>query len=71
LLKIIAGEADEHLPLEAHASLVVLAAELAAMQTLVGSLEKRIIARHRVTDERKKGGLPGSIPRHVCHPGLQ
>jgi transposase len=47
LLKIIASEADERLPLDAHASLVVLAAELQAMQTLVGSLEKRIMAQHR------------------------
>src|SRR5437660_2508235 len=47
LLKIIASDADERLPADAHASLVVLAAELQAMQTLIGSIEKRITAQHR------------------------
>jgi transposase len=47
LLAIIASDGDERLPVDAHASLVVLAAELQAMQTLVGSLEKRIMAQHR------------------------
>ena len=32
---------------EAHASLIVLAAELQAMRTLIASIEKRIIAHHR------------------------
>ena len=32
-LAIIAGAADERLPAEAHASLIVLAAELQAMRT--------------------------------------
>jgi transposase len=54
LLRIIASEADERLPAEAHASLVVLAAELQAMQTLVGSLEKRIMARHRANEASKR-----------------
>ena len=35
LLTIIASEADARLPVEAHASLIVLAAELQAMQTLI------------------------------------
>jgi transposase len=50
LLAIIAGSADERLPIEAHASLIVLAAELQAMRTLIASIEKRIkriIARTR------------------------
>ena len=34
LLKIIAGEADARLPVDAHTSLVVLAAELQAMSAL-------------------------------------
>ena len=41
LLKIIASEQDARLPVDAHASLVVLAAGLQAMQTLIGSIEKR------------------------------
>src|SRR5471030_766368 len=41
LLKIIASEEDARLPVDAHTSLVLLAAELQAMQTLIGSIEKR------------------------------
>ena len=54
LLKIIAGDADERLPADAHACLVVLAAELQAMQTLIGSLEKRIMAQHRSNEASKR-----------------
>ena len=36
LLKIIAGERDARLPVDAHASLVVLAAGLHAVQTMIG-----------------------------------
>src|SRR6202790_2797095 len=54
LLKTIASDADERLPVDAHASLVVLAAELQAMQTLVGSLEKRIMAQHRGNEASKR-----------------
>jgi transposase len=60
LLKIIASDADERLPIDARACLVVLAAELQAMQTLVGSLEKRIMARHRVNEaSRRLETIPG------------
>src|SRR5438128_3327445 len=54
LLKIIASDADERLPADAHASLVVLAAELQAMQTLIGSIEKRITAQHRGNEASKR-----------------
>jgi hypothetical protein len=37
--------ADRHRAV--HTSLVVLAAALRAMQTLIGSIEKRIMAQHR------------------------
>jgi hypothetical protein len=47
LLNIIASEHDARLPVDAHTSLVVLAAALRAMQTLIGSIEKRIMAQHR------------------------
>jgi hypothetical protein len=36
LLKIVASEEDARLPVDAHTSLVVAAAELQAMQTLIG-----------------------------------
>ena len=60
LLTIIASDADERLPAEAHASLVVLAAELQAMQTLIASIEKRIIAQHRSDEASKRlRSIPG------------
>ena len=60
LLAIIAGSADERLPAEAHASLIVLAAEFQAMQTLIASIEKRIIAHHRLDEASKRlRSIPG------------
>jgi transposase len=60
LLKIIASEEDARLPVDAHTSLVVLAAELQAMQTLIGSIEKRIIAQHRSSEASKRlESIPG------------
>jgi transposase len=54
LLTIIASDEDERLPADAHASLVVLAAELQAVQTLIGSIEKRITVQHRTNDASKR-----------------
>ena len=54
LLKIVASDADERLPADAHASLVVLAAELQAMQTLIGLIEKRIVTQHRENKASKR-----------------
>ena len=60
LLKIIASEADARLPVDAHTSLVVLAAELQAMRTLIASIEKRIIAQHRSDEASKRlRSIPG------------
>ena len=60
LLKVIASDEDERLPADAHASLVVLAAELQTMQTLIGSIEKRIMAHHRKNDtSRRLQTIPG------------
>ena len=60
LLAIIVGAADERLPAEADASLIVLAAELQAMRTLIASIEKRIIAQHRSDEASKRlRSIPG------------
>jgi transposase len=60
LLKIIASEEDARLPVDAHTSLVILAAELQAMQTLIGSIEKRIMAQHRSSEASKRlESIPG------------
>jgi len=60
LLAIIADEKDERLPVDARASLIVLAAQLQALQTLIGSIEKRIIAQHRANEASKRlQSIPG------------
>jgi hypothetical protein len=48
------------LPIDARASLIVLAAQLQALQTLIGSIEKRIIAQHRANEASKRlESIPG------------
>ena len=60
LLAIIAGDGDERLPVDARASQIVLAAQLQALQTLIGSIEKRIIAQHRASEASKRlATVPG------------
>jgi transposase len=54
LLAIVADEEDERLPINARASLVVLAAQLQALQTLIGSIEKRIVAQDRANEASKR-----------------
>ena len=54
LLAIIAEETDDGLPLDARASLMVLAAQLQAIQTLIGSIEKRIIKQHRSNEASQR-----------------
>jgi transposase len=60
LLEIIANERDGRLPVDARASVIVLAAQLQALQTLIGSIEKRIIAQHRAYEASKRiATIPG------------
>ena len=60
LVKIIASEQDARLPVDAHTSLVVLAAGLQALQTMIGSIERRIIAQHRSDEASKRlRSIPG------------
>ena len=42
LLSIVADDKDARLPIDARASVIVLAAQLQAVHTLIGSIEKRI-----------------------------
>src|SRR4029453_1780551 len=46
LLTIIADEKDARLPIDARASLIVLAAQLQALHTMIGSIERRLIVQH-------------------------
>ena len=60
LLAIIADEKDERLPIDARASLIVLAAQLQALQTMIGTIERRIIAQHRANEASKRvATIPG------------
>jgi transposase len=60
LLASIGNDEDTRLPVDARASLIVLAAQLGAMQTMIGSLEKRIVARHRANpDSKRLQTIPG------------
>lgn len=54
MLAIIADEEDRRLPVDARASLVVLAAQLQAMQTMIGAIEKRLMAQHRSSQASKR-----------------
>src|SRR5690348_16919219 len=60
LLAIIADEKDERLLVDARASLIVLAAQLQALHTIIRAIEKRIIAQHRASEESKRvATIPG------------
>jgi len=50
LLAIVADERDARLPIDARASVIVLAAQLEALQSTIGSLDKRIKMQHRAND---------------------
>jgi len=54
LLAIIAKDANTELPNNARASLIVLAAQLQALQTTIGAIEKRIVVQHRANKESKR-----------------
>ena len=54
LLAIVAQDGDSRLPVDAHASLIVLAAQLQAVQTMIGSIEKRVVRQHRSNEESKR-----------------
>lgn len=54
LLEVVADPSDERLATDARASLMVLAAQLQALQTLIGSIEKRIMAQHRSNEASKR-----------------
>ena len=60
LLAIVAKGADEHLPVDARASLIVLATQLEALQTMIRAIEKRIVAQHRASEASKRlASIPG------------
>jgi transposase len=54
LLAIIADEKDERLPIDARASLIVLAAQLQALHSMIGAIEKRLLVQHRGNEASKR-----------------
>jgi transposase len=54
LLAIVAQNGDSRFPIDAHASLIVLSAQLQAVQTMIGSIEKRIVLQHRSNEASKR-----------------
>src|SRR5258705_2470585 len=54
LLAIVAQDKGSRLPVDAHASLTVLAAQLHPVPTMIGSIEKRIVAQHRSNEASKR-----------------
>ena len=54
LRAIVADDRDERLPIDARASVIVLAAQLEALQTLIGSIEKRIKMQHRSNETSQR-----------------
>ncbi len=63
LLAIVAKDGNSDLPNNARASLLVLAAQLQALQTTIGALEKRIMVQHHANKESKRlQTIPGIGP---------
>jgi len=54
LLTIVADNEDRRVPIDARASLMLLAAQLQAVQTLIGLIEKRIMTQHRSNEASKR-----------------
>jgi len=54
LRAIVADDRNERLPIDARASVIVLAAQLEALQTLIGSIEKRIKMQHRSNETSQR-----------------
>jgi transposase len=54
LLAILADKEDTRLPIDARASIIVLAAQLEAMQTVIVAIEKRIKMQHRSNESSQR-----------------
>jgi transposase len=60
LLAIVANDRDGRLPSDARACVIVLAAQLDAVQTMLSSLDKRIMKQHRANEaSRRLETIPG------------
>ena len=54
LLALVTDKKDTRLPIDARASVIVLAAQLEATQTIIGAIEKRIKTQHRSNEASQR-----------------
>ena len=54
LRAILTDEQDTRLPIDARASVIVLAAQLEALERVIGAIEKRIKMQHRSSEHRHR-----------------
>jgi transposase len=74
LLAIIADEKDARHPIDARASLIVLAAQPQALQTMIGSIERRLLMQHGANEASKRlESVPGfgTIVRALLPPRMK
>jgi transposase len=54
LLAIVADDGEVRLPIDARVSVIVLAAQLEAVRTVIGEIEKRIKMQHRSNEASQR-----------------
>src|ERR1035441_4904272 len=60
LLAIVAQNGDSRLPVAAPVRLILVSAQLQAVQTMIGAIEKRIVSQHRSSaDSKRLESIPG------------
>ena len=60
LRAIVTDEQDTRLPIDARASVIVLAAQLEALESVIGAIEKRIKMQHRSSEASQRvEAIPG------------
>src|SRR5450432_652353 len=66
LRAIVADDREERLPIDARASVIVLAAQLEALESVIGAIEKRIKMQHRSNEASQRVGMFSlQPPRHI------
>jgi transposase len=63
LRAIVAEERDTRLPIDARASVIVLTAQLEALECVIGAIEKRIKMQHRSNEASQRVETLHSIRR--------
>ncbi|MEJ2375616.1 MAG: hypothetical protein P8Y71_09410 [Pseudolabrys sp.] len=61
LMAIVADHDNTRVPVNARSSFMVVAAQLRALQALIGSIEKRITKQHRVNEASQRRASRESV----------